>query len=337
MKRSLFFLFFIALGMTALQSCLFNGDEDDENILGNWIRRSDFEGIPRSNAVSFTIGNIAYVGLGYDGEDDLRDFWRYDAALDFWQRVDSFPGEGRRGAVAFAIGNRGYIGTGYNADLQNEELGDFWEFNPDAPSGQQWTRKADFVGTPRYNSVGFSINGKGYIGTGYDGNWLKDFYEYDPDTDTWTQVVSLKGAKREEAFAFVIDGKAYVGGGRNNGIYEYDFWAFDPASQEWTQKNDLNEDDNYAVIRHAGLGLSVGGLGYAIGGMSSSTVLGTVWEYDPNADLWEKKNNIEGSTRIHLAGFVINNRLFITTGNASGTRLDDTWEFKPFDELDDED
>lgn len=321
--------------ITVFYACSLNGD-DSEDKVGNWIKRSDFEGITRSNAVSFTIGNYAYVGLGFDGDDDLRDFWRYDPALDFWQKVDSFPGTARRAAVAFSIGDKGYIGTGFNGDLQDEELGDFWEFNPEAAHGQQWTRKADFAGSARYNAVGFAINGKGYIGTGYDGNWLKDFYEYDPATDKWTQIVSLGGQKREEAVAFVIDNKAYLGSGRNNGSYVYDFWEYDPAKNAWTQKLDLDEEDDYYIARNGGVAFSANGLGYILTG-TNGTTLGTVWEYDPTNDSWIEKTSLEGSARINALGFTINGRVYITTGNAGGTRLDDLWEFKPMDEYNEDD
>ncbi len=40
------------------------------------------------------------------------------------------------------------------------------------------------------SAVGFSIAGKGYIATGYDGNYLKDIWEFDPANGTdgaWTQ------------------------------------------------------------------------------------------------------------------------------------------------------
>jgi hypothetical protein len=40
-----------------------------------------------------------------------------------------------------------------------------------------WTQKDDFGGTVRSNAVGFSIGGKGYIGTGSDGSFCKDFWE----------------------------------------------------------------------------------------------------------------------------------------------------------------
>ncbi len=57
-----------------------------------------------------------------------------------------------------------------------------------------WTKKADFGGTARNVSVGFSIGSKGYIGTGYDVSpFAKDFWEYDPTANTWTQKADFGG------------------------------------------------------------------------------------------------------------------------------------------------
>lgn len=50
-------------------------------------------------------------------------------------------------------------------------------------------REIRFRGGLLYTATGFSINSKGYIGTGYDGNSKKDFWEYDPATNSWTQKV----------------------------------------------------------------------------------------------------------------------------------------------------
>jgi len=61
-----------------------------------------------------------------------------------------------------------------------------------------WTQKADFGGTARFEAVGFSIESKGYIGTGNDGSsYLKDFWEYDPAANTWTQKADVGGWSEE--------------------------------------------------------------------------------------------------------------------------------------------
>lgn len=321
----------ILLGLAT--SCGLNDDSDD--LLGNWIRRSDFEGVPRSNAVVFTIEEFAYVGLGFDGDDDLNDFWRYDSNLDFWTRVDAFPGIPRRAAVAFAVNGKGYAGTGFSSD-QDIELRDFWEFDPLAPSGSQWQQIADFPGSARYNAVAFAVDNFGYVGSGFDDNWLKDFYEYDPSTNTWEQIVSLGGSKRENATAFVIDNKAYVGTGTNNGSYVFDFWEFNSTDNTWDRKLELDEEDDYNIIRSGGVGLGLDGLGYIIAGNNGNN-LTSVWEYLPSNDSWEERTALEGIARINAVGFSINGRSFLTTGSSGTLRLDDLWEFKPTEEFDEND
>ncbi|MEP7171668.1 MAG: IPT/TIG domain-containing protein, partial [Bacteroidota bacterium] len=52
----------------------------------------------------------------------------------------------------------------------------------------RWVQKAHFEGFKRYNAVGFSINTRGYIGTGTDGtNDFKDFWQWNQTTNIWTQ------------------------------------------------------------------------------------------------------------------------------------------------------
>lgn len=322
--KNLFLFFVIGCSLIFSPSC--NQDEDDD-LVGNWVRRSDFEGVPRSNSVAFTIGDLAFVGLGFDGDDDLLDFWQYDPDQDFWTRKDTFPGLARRAAVAFAIDGKGFVGTGYNSDL-DLELNDFWSFYPEAEPGKQWTRISDFPGTARYNAVAFVLEGHGYVGTGFDGNWLKDFYTYDPAIDQWEQIVSLGGSKREDAVAFVADGRAYVGTGRNNGAYVFDFWEYDPTSATWTRKLDLDEDDDYDIVRNGAIAFSLNGMGYITTGNNGANQSST-WEYLASQDSWLEKTAFEGTARLDAVGFTVNGRCFVTTGRSSSIRLDDLWEFQP--------
>jgi N-acetylneuraminic acid mutarotase len=315
-------------------SILFTGCEEsvDASLTGNWIERSDFEGASRSNAVSFVIGNKAYVGTGYDGDDYLQDFWEFspNPQLGFWIQKAPFPGTARSAAVAFSINGKGYVGTGYDGD---DNLRDFWEYTPETNS---WKRIADFGGTARRSAVAFSINGKGYVGAGRDDNDLKDFWEYNPANDTWTQIVSMGGSKRISPFALVIGNKAFIGGGRNNGAYQEDLWEFDPSNSEnpWVKKTDLSETDE-SIARESSVSFTIDGKGYLVAG-SRGSILGDVWEYDPVLDTWTEKNEMEGAFRTEAVGFTIDNRGFIATGRGSSERYDDIWEFKP-DEDENED
>src|SRR5438477_12655427 len=76
--------------------------------------------------------------------------------------------------------------------------------------GDSWVRKTDFGGTGRYGAnTGFAIGAKGYLGTGWDGNYKNDFWEYDPFSNTWTQKASFGGTARFGATGFAIGTKGY--------------------------------------------------------------------------------------------------------------------------------
>jgi len=308
-----------------------NGD-DEEEVIGNWIELSDFEGVPRSDAVAFCIGNKGYVGTGYDGSDRLNDFWEYDPQQNNWTRKADFPGAPRNGAVGFGTDTSGYIGTGYDGV---NKLKDFWKYDPVADS---WSQISDFGGTARYGAVAFAIENKGYVGTGYDGNCLKDFWEYEPSTGQWTQKLSLGGGKRRDAVAFVIEGKGYICTGIDNGVYEDDFWEFDPAAEQWSKKrsianiSDDEYDDDYTIIVGINkVAFSINAKGYAAtGGKSTAGII--VWEYNPNSDLWTRKTSLEASERIDAVGFSIGDLGYITTGRNSSYYFDDLWGLKPEEE-----
>lgn len=322
--------FFVKLGiamsiMVIISSC---GDDEDEDLVGNWVELSDFEGIPRSDAVSISLSDKGYVGTGYDGEDRLVDFWEYDPTQDYWAQKTNFPGTARNGAVGFGADGKVYIGTGYDG---TNKLKDFYEFDP---SLNEWTRVADFPGTARYGAIAMTLNDKGYVGTGFDGNYLKDFYMFDPLINEWTKKVSVGGSKRRDAMAFVIDDTGYVCGGLDNGIYEDDFWKYDPDADSWTQLRNISDatdedyDDDYAIVRTNAVTFVMDGKGYVATG-GRSTTGSDVWEYNPTTDLWVEKYSLEGADRTEAVSLTINNIGYVLTGRNSSYYFDDVWRFEP--------
>ena len=323
----------------ALFSSLFfiscSNDDDDDDLIGNWIKKSAFDGPARSSATSFVIGDYAYIAAGYTGDVYLKDLWAYNSNGDYWEQKADFTGVGRSSASSFTLNNKGYVGLGYDG---TNKLKDFYQYDP---SSNSWTQKTDFAGTARYAAVGFQVGGKAYFGTGYDGNYLKDFYEYDDQANTWTLVNGFSGNKRRNATVFIIADKAYLGTGVNNGVYQEDFWEFDPAADVWTRKRDIDKDtdddytynDEYAITRSNASSFTMSGLGYVVGGEN----IKTVWEYNPTTDLWVERTPLEGATRTDAVGFAINNRGFLMLGRIGSTYFDDAWEFKPTEEQNDDD
>lgn len=311
------------------------GDSDDEDLVGKWYRVSDFDGLARSDASSFTIGDKGYLTSGFDGTNRLTDLWEYDMDQDFWTQKATFPGVARNSGVGLTINDKGYFGTGYDTGAK---YNDFWEYNPATNS---WKELAPFPGSARYGAVAFGLTGKGYIGCGNDGNYLKDFYSYTPSTNTWEQIVSIGGSKRQNATAFVIDNIAYVCCGTNNGGYISDFWKYDPSTRKWEQLRDIantsdeDYDNDYSITRASGVAFIIDGAAYISCGESGG-VRSDTWKYYPSTDLWENVAKFKGTARTSTVAFSNGERGFIVTGKSGTYRFDDIWELHPYEYDDDE-
>jgi N-acetylneuraminic acid mutarotase len=325
--------FFLAAASLSISSCSKSSNNGNNEQDGNWVKRGEFDGNVRSRAVSFVIGDTAYVGTGYDGTERLQDFWKTNLTGNnlTWTQVANFPGTARNSAVGFNIDNMGYIGTG--DDGVGNYYNDFYQYNPVLDT---FIKKASFPGTARRDAVGFGLNSKGYITTGYDNNYLKDMYAYDPSTDSWSPQASYGGSKRSGGLAIVYNNKAYLVTGYNNGQPVDDFWSFDGTN--WTQLRDIantstdSYDDDYTDIHRqyaaAFINKDADGKDYAfltsgiLGGITSKT-----WRYDFANDVWLRRTPLERTARYGAVAFTIQGRSFLGCGQSNTLYLDDFQEF----------
>ncbi len=328
----------IVFGLFFLVGC--NSTSDP---LGNWVKKSDFEGLARGAAVSFVIDDKAYVGLGYNSDDNapndgyLLDFWSYNAATDSWNKIADFPGHGRVNSVGFSVNKKGYVGTGYDG---TNKLKDIWEYDP---ASNTWTKKDDFLGGARYKAVAFSLNNYGYIGTGYgdDSSDKIDFYKFDPTAASgsqWEKVQSIKGGKRESATAFTYNGKAYVCTGISNGVAQTDMYEYDPTANTWTAKISLNDDSGWTIVRQKASSLVLDDKAYVFFGQNSS-LLTTVWRYDFAKDTWDEMAGLESalSSRLSAVAFTVGGKAITATGETGSYYLSDVWEWRPYEEVNTDD
>ena len=71
-------LLLVSVAMLSIFSC----SDDDDDTLGVWYRRSDFDGRAREDAAGFVIGNRGYLCGGYRGKDQReKDCWGHNAKI----------------------------------------------------------------------------------------------------------------------------------------------------------------------------------------------------------------------------------------------------------------
>jgi N-acetylneuraminic acid mutarotase len=320
----------------------------DRPLTNAWIRKADLPNGDRRDGVGFSIGSKGYIGLGAKlNSGRLSDFWEYDPIADAYTQKADFPDGARAFAVGFAIGNKGYVGTGFVDN--NIYKKDFWEYNP---ASNVWTQKADFGGTARTLSVGFAIGNKGYIGTGLDvsNNNTNDFWEYDPTSNQWTQKANLGTADstiRREAFGLSIGNKGYIGGGFFFGntttkLVPNDFWEYDPASNQWTEKANIPNTlvANFKQIRRP-MAFSIFDKGFICGGYHNNGAPGSgaernsAQEYNPLNNQWTRIADFGGGIRHSGVAFTIANKGYVGFGvrfaaNSLGATYNDLWTYGGF-------
>lgn len=267
----------------------------------------------RHSAVSFVIGDYAYVGTGYvsafsgstSGEERIRryfnDFYRFNLKTRKWDETwrSELPktAEGRRSAVAFSDGTYGYVGTGY----------------------------------------------------GENNRVFKDFYRYDPSTDSWEEV-SFPGEARFGGTAFVVNNAAYVCLGSStvgSANYVYDVQKFDFGTKQWTSmgaladKPGVKQDKDYGRIPRIYAVSFVSDKGsngkeYAYIATGTGTNSNTVWRYNHEKDQWHQMESLPSTyytTVVMAVGFSVEGYGFFTLGaggvDASSGFMIDTWRFIP--------
>ena len=311
---------------------------------GNWVWKNKMDCPARNGASSWVIGDTGYIVTGYNSDSDscLPDLWQFDPGPNTWSQKANLPGAARQYGAAFVVGNNGYITSGYNTKT-NQALQDCWQYDPATNS---WKKMADLPdlngpGTgARYDAVGFAVGNYGYIGTGYNGNYLNDFWKLDPAANQWSPVPNSPVNKKSGAVAFVYLNKAYICTGINNGILQNDFWQYDPLIG-WTQlrdiantSNDVYDDDYTDIARYHAVAITntLSPARFIITlGLAGAPIKKSL-EYDITVYAWERKTTYERSERSEAVGWSFSRlkRAFIGSGkNFAGQSLNDYDEWFP--------
>ena len=276
-----------------------------------------------------------------------------------WDKLGDFKGYPRTGASCFVINGVAYVGCGYNYELASVggasgRLKDFWKYDA---ANDDWIQVADFPGGGRSGAVAFSINGKGYVGTGFDDLSLptSDFYEFDPNAGTkgkWTRIADLGYTADQKdttviprygALAFSIKNRGFVGGGHYVSDLK-DMWEYDPATKFWKQAPSLGGSK-----RQNGFVMVINDIAYVGGGSNNSQLVKDFYKFEINPDgtgTWTQRNGLTGKDangnavaqpRPRDAGstFSIGNYGYLVSGSPTSISqgglgaLSDTWQYDP--------
>jgi len=252
-----------------------------------------------------------------------------------WMSASSFEGISRGNATSFVIGDKVYLGMGYNSAQTNTALNyylqDFWMWDT---AKDFWTKLPDFPGQPRIGAVSFVVNGKGYMGCGYNGiTKLKDFWEFDPATNLWTQKAdfaagtSANDKSRYGEVGFALGNLGYVGTGKGNDDNNMrDFYQYDPTTNTWTQIASMGGDGRMGAVA-----FTYNDKAYVTTGANNGVNLIDLWMYDPATAVWTQKAKLNVNTawtisRSDGSAFVLGTKAYICLGYNSGVRVD-CWEY----------
>lgn len=304
------------------------------NLLGPWNKVMDFPGGQVSLATAFSNNDNGFVGANSTSTFTTR-FWKYTPSNNSWNEVANYPGIGfsYSNMTSFVIGDYAYVGMP-SANGSPTGIMKRYSFADNA-----WTSIASYGGGEIEGGVAMTLNGTGYIYSGFVKAYLHPIgyvyfttfltYAYDPSTDIWTQKKNLS-PRRRDASSFEISNIGYVLCGReipNTTLLYNDFYKYDPNLNNWEKLPDFP-----ARSRDKASSFSIGDFGYLVGGsgdVSGDAPLKDFWRYDSKSGVWEKLIDFPGDERYDAVVFVINGKAYYGTGTDGTNKFSDFWEFDP--------
>lgn len=252
-----------------------------------------------------------------------------------WVRGSDFDGDKRSAAVCFVIDGKAYITTGNdgNSTGLGPNLNALWYYD-DTQSNWFKVLEAPFPGKGRYYAVAFAVNGKGYVGGGYDGTTIfNDFYEYDPATKKWKPIADFPGEARYGAVAFSGNGKGFVGSGKDQSKEMKDFFSYNPQTNQWSVEQSLP-----GIKRANAFTFTIGDDAYVGGGINNAAIQTDFWKFNTKTGAWTRLNDLLRTkkdskydynvSRQLASAFVLGNKGYVVAGNAGGP-LGTTFSYDP--------
>ncbi|TSJ47557.1 kelch repeat-containing protein [Fluviicola chungangensis] len=170
---------------------------------------------------------------------------------------------------------------------------------------QTWTSVSSVPTAGRDDGICFSLNGFGYIVTGYLGSFNESnkLFQYDPNTNSWNEKASFPGTARQYSAVFTLQHNAYlVGGYSESGQALKDVWQYDGFTDSWSQLNDFP-----GLARWHATALQIQETGYFGMGTTADSTLADFWKYNVGLDSWSRIADYPGGSNRSVLGFQLLN------------------------------
>lgn len=192
-----------------------------------WERKADMflNTDTRGIGAYFTIDNVAYIM-----QNKSSNLYQYDLSNNKWVQYSGLPsGNVRQDQASANSETKGYLLGGYNSTNGTKYM-DLWEFDPQRPSGTQWTEMKNWnaqIGERIQANMVYLNNSIFIIG----GNKQKDFWEYKIPIGTWTKIPNLPSELYDfnKGTFIVKNGLIYAANQNSNFL-----WVFDP-NKGWSK------------------------------------------------------------------------------------------------------
>lgn len=276
--------------------------------------------VPRAAAVSFVVGEYAYVFGGRDAEGNyLNDLWRYDIANDAWTSMRETPLRSRVNATACVHNGIVYIGLGFNGQYSNSTgyLSDWWSYNA---STDTWQQLSDFPANTTARAISLVGDGELYVGYGFCWTYERDMYRYNITEDIWSFIdVHLD----RKAFTFPTRSFGGVGttcqnryfAGTGFRAYSLNWWGEFLPEGAWVKRKNVP-----GYKRTTAACTATKDFVYVIGGMhfggvnTDGKVLSDIQQYNPSTDNWQYVGNLPDGGRMNHIAFSVGNRVYVGLG-----------------------
>jgi hypothetical protein len=269
----------------------------------------------RAGCFGFAIAPVIYIGSGALKDEHINDFWGYNIITEAWTCFADVP-QNIFAGIAFTVHNKGYVALGSQVGISSgKSEKNLYQYNSDLNT---WLVKKDFPGKGRIDASTFVIGEKVYAGTGFAGDNLKDFYEYDPKKDTWKQIADFEGGDVHASVGIGTGGKGFIVAG-NNKIIDHEFlYEYLPITDKWVKRKSLpGKGRTFLSGDYIDSNLLLAGAGGAEGG---GFRFRDFFIYDTEKDIWQKAQNYpsykSGSTR--AVGGNVAGKIYMGTGFGAG-------------------